>query len=86
MKAFSKETNGFYRVFYTDTGHVLAWVETKKQARAMVAAALEHEFLSADCIFCIGTGERKGEICAHCGGTGEGEDETGVLPPMGVQS
>ncbi len=36
MKAFSKDTNGFYRVFYTDTGHVLAWVETKKQARAMV--------------------------------------------------
>ena len=30
--------------------------------------------MSNDCIFCIGSGERKGEICTHCGGTGEGEE------------
>ena len=39
MLAFSKDSNGFYRVFYTDTGHVVAWVETKAQARAIIAKA-----------------------------------------------
>ena len=29
-----------------------------------------------DCEFCIGSGERKGEICNHCGGSGRKEEES----------
>lgn len=36
IKTFYKDVNGYYRVFYTDTGHVLAWVNSRKEARLMV--------------------------------------------------
>lgn len=35
MRAFRKDTNGYFRVFYTDTGHVVAWVATRAEARKL---------------------------------------------------